>query len=99
EWTCSWSSAFYLVRFCCSSLTSARSARMISMVSFCFSMRLVCCVMISLRFRMSPTSSSSIVPLPSLPPASSNPPLSPLPVKVVVSFPCCSYSLVDLLGS
>ncbi len=41
EKTCSCNSAFCLMRFCCSSLTSAISARMTSMVLFCFSMRLV----------------------------------------------------------
>jgi hypothetical protein len=86
EWTCSCSSAFCLVRFCCSSLISARSARMTSMVLLCFSMMLVCCVMVSFRFRMSHASSSNFVPLPSLPLENSNLAVSLLPAKVVLSF-------------
>jgi hypothetical protein len=59
---------------------------MTSMVLLCFSMMLVCCVMVSFSFRMSHASSSNFVPLPSLPLENSNLAVSLLPAKVVLSF-------------
>jgi hypothetical protein len=53
----------------------------------------------TVRFRMSHAGSSNFVPIPSLPLENSNLAVSLLPVKVVLSFLCFSYSLVNLLNS
>ena len=99
EYTYSCSSVFYLASYYYSSLISIRSARITSIVSFYFLIILVCYVIVSFRFRISDTSLSNPVPLPSLSLANSNLAVSLFPTLAVLSFLRFLCSLVRPLTS
>ncbi|KAH7111291.1 hypothetical protein B0J11DRAFT_543406 [Dendryphion nanum] len=68
----SWSSAFWVLRYCCSALMVSMLAWMLSMVVLWFAMTPLCRTIVSFRLTMSSLNSSSI-PLPPSPSAGGEP--------------------------